>query len=69
MKTFCLEEYVKRNFNYLSRMVDGDGLPYFNFFWTDPAKAAHDWPDFLSSPLRQIHNQNLMRSAMINLAV
>ena len=27
-------------------MVDRDGLPYFNIFWTDPAEAAHDWPDF-----------------------
>ena len=27
-------------------MVDKDGLPYFNIFWTDPAEAAHDWPDF-----------------------
>jgi hypothetical protein len=27
-------------------MVDKEGLPYFNIFWTDPAEAAHDWPDF-----------------------
>lgn len=29
-QTFALESYVKRSFNYLSRMVDQDGQPYFN---------------------------------------
>ncbi len=46
LQTFALETYVRRSFNYLTRMVDKDGLPYFNVFWTDPAEAAHDWPDF-----------------------
>jgi hypothetical protein len=38
--------YALRSYNYFNRMVDQDGLPYFNVFWTDPAEAAHDWPDF-----------------------
>lgn len=44
--TFAIETYAKRSFNYYTKMVDKDGLPYFNIFWTEPAEAAHDWPDF-----------------------
>lgn len=44
--TFALENYAKKTFNYLNKMVDKDNLPYFNIFWTEPAEAAHDWPDF-----------------------
>jgi hypothetical protein len=44
--TLALETYARRNTNYLNRMVDSDGLPYFNIFWTNPPEAAHDWPDF-----------------------
>ena len=46
LRTFALETYAQRGFNYCNRMVDKDGLPYFNIFWTEPAEAAHDWPDF-----------------------
>jgi hypothetical protein len=42
----ALETYAQRSFNYCNRMVDKDGLPYFNIFWTEPGEAAHDWPDF-----------------------
>jgi hypothetical protein len=45
-RTFALETFARRSLNYLNRMVDTNGLPYFNTFWTDPAEAAHDWPDF-----------------------
>ncbi len=45
-RTLALETYALRSFNYYNRMVDRDGLPYFNVFWTEPAQAAHDWPDF-----------------------
>src|SRR5690349_14172177 len=45
-RTVALETFAHRSLNYLNRMVDTDGLPYFNIFWTDPAEAAHDWPDF-----------------------
>ncbi len=44
--TLALETHARHNTNYLSRMVDGEGLPYFNIFWADPPEAAHDWPDF-----------------------
>jgi len=44
--TLALEDYARRGCNYCDRMVDANGLPYFNVFWTDPAEAAHDWPDF-----------------------
>jgi len=53
-QTFALETFVKRSFNYLSRMVDIDGRPYFNVFWTNPAEAAHDWPDFGDVQSRQL---------------
>ena len=43
-QTFALETYVLQTYNYLDRMVDKDGLPYFDVFWTDPAEAAHDCP-------------------------
>ncbi|MBM3492803.1 MAG: hypothetical protein FJX72_00560 [Armatimonadetes bacterium] len=45
-ETFALETYARRALNYLDRMVDADGLPYFNVFCEEPAEAAHDWPDF-----------------------
>ena len=45
-QTFSLESFAQRSFNYCNRMVDKDGLPFFNVFWTEPAEAAHDWPDF-----------------------
>jgi hypothetical protein len=53
-KTFAIETYVLRSYNYLDNMVDQDGLPYFNVFWTDPAEAAHDWPDFGDVMSRQL---------------
>lgn len=52
--TFALETYARRSFNYLTRMVDRDSLPYFNVFWTEPAEAAHDWPDFGDVMSRQL---------------
>ncbi len=54
IQTFALETYVRRSYNYLTRLVDKDGLPYFNIFWTDPAEAAHDWPDFGDVMPRQL---------------
>jgi hypothetical protein len=45
-RTFALETFARRSLNYFNRMVDTNGLPYFNIFWTEPAEAAHDWPDF-----------------------
>jgi len=45
-QTLALETYAPRSLNYYDRMVDRDGLPYFNVFLTNPAEAAHDWPDF-----------------------
>ncbi|MFH1268011.1 MAG: hypothetical protein ABIK89_20020, partial [Planctomycetota bacterium] len=53
-RTLALETYVKRSFNYLTRMVDESGVPYFDVFWTTPAEAAHDWPDFGDVMSRQL---------------
>jgi hypothetical protein len=53
-QTIAMETYVRRSFNYLTRMVDADGLPYFNIFHTQPAEAAHDWPDFGDVTARQL---------------
>ena len=33
-RTFALETFARRSLNYLNRMVDTNGLPYFNIFWT-----------------------------------
>ena len=52
--TLALETYALRSYNYMNQMVDADGLPYFNIFWTDPAEAAHDWPDFGDVMSRQL---------------
>jgi hypothetical protein len=43
---FAMESYAANSLNYLEGLVDPDGLPYFNVFWTQPSEAAHDWPDF-----------------------
>jgi hypothetical protein len=45
-KAFSLQAYARNSYNYYERMVDAAGLPYFNIFGSDPAEAAHDWPDF-----------------------
>jgi hypothetical protein len=52
-RTLALETFARRSLNYLNRMVDTNGLPYFNIFWTEPAEAAHDWPDFGDVMARQ----------------
>jgi hypothetical protein len=39
-RTVALETFAHRSLNYLNRMVDTNGLPYFNIFWTDPAEAG-----------------------------
>lgn len=53
-RAFAIETFVGRAYNYLDNMVDKDGLPYFNIFWSDPAEAAHDWPDFGDVMSRQL---------------
>jgi hypothetical protein len=53
-RTFAIETFVGQTYNYLDNMVDKEGLPYFNIFWTDPAEAAHDWPDFGDVMSRQL---------------
>ncbi len=53
-RTFAIETFVGRTYNYLDNLVDRDGLPYFNIFWCDPAEAAHDWPDFGDVMSRQL---------------
>ena len=59
--TFNLEQYAARSRNYYERLVDADGLPYFNVFWTSPAEAAHDWPDFGDVMSRQWQGAVMMR--------
>ena len=39
-ESIALETYARRSYNYYNRMVDRDGLPYFNIFWEHPAEAA-----------------------------
>lgn len=61
--TFAVETYLGRAFNYLDEMVDQDALPYFNIFWTEPAEAAHDWPDFGDVTSRQLQGAIMARHA------
>ena len=59
--TFNLESYAANSLNYIERLVDAEGLPYFNVFWTRPAEAAHDWPDFGDVISRQWQGSVMMR--------
>ena len=59
--TFNLEHYAANTRNYFERLVDADGLPYFNVFWTSPAEAAHDWPDFGDVMSRQWQGVVMLR--------
>jgi hypothetical protein len=61
-QTIAMETYARRSYNYLANMVDQDGLPYFNIFWTDHAQAAHDWPDFGDVMSRQLQGAILGRA-------
>jgi hypothetical protein len=59
--SFTLESYAANSVNYLENLVDADGLPYFNVFWTQPAEAAHDWPDFGDVMSRQWQGAVMLR--------
>ena len=59
--SFTLESYAAASLNYFDRLVDTDGLPYFNVFWTSPAEAAHDWPDFGDVMTRQWQGAVMLR--------
>jgi hypothetical protein len=58
---FSLEGYAANSINYYEGLVDADGLPYFNVFWTRPAEAAHDWPDFGDVMSRQYQGAVMLR--------
>src|SRR5512135_4280 len=59
--SFSLEALAARSANYYERLVDAEGLPYFNVFWTEPAEAAHDWPDFGDVMSRQLQGAIMLR--------
>ena len=59
--SFTLESYAANSLNYFERLVDTDGLPYFNVFWTQPPEAAHDWPDFGDVMSRQWQGAVMLR--------
>jgi hypothetical protein len=59
--SFALEPYAVNSLNYFEGLVDADGLPYFNVFWTQPAEAAHDWPDFGDVMTRQWQGAVMLR--------
>lgn len=58
---FTLESYAANSINYFECLVDPKGLPYFNVFWTKPAEAAHDWPDFGDVMSRQWQGAIMLR--------
>ncbi len=59
--SFTLEHYAAASLNYFDSLVDADGQPYFNVFWTSPAEAAHDWPDFGDVMSRQWQGAVMLR--------
>jgi hypothetical protein len=59
--SFTLESYAANSLNYLERLVDSEGLPYFNVFWTQPPEAVHDWPDFGDVMSRQWQGAVMLR--------
>lgn len=60
--TFSLEREALPSYNYLERLVDpGTGFTFFDVFRTEPAEAAHDWPDFLDVPGRSAETCVLLR--------
>jgi hypothetical protein len=59
--SFTLESFAAGSLNYFDRLVDADGLPYFNVFWTNPTEAAHDWPDFGDVMSRQWQGAVMLR--------
>ena len=64
MNTPCaltLESVASASLNYIENLVDADGLPYFNVFWTTPPEAAHDWPDFGDVMSRQLQGAIMLR--------
>ena len=67
-QTISIETFARRSYNYLENMVDADGLPYFNIFWTEPAQAAHDWPDFGDVMSRQ-YQATVMARTMTGIEV
>ena len=38
-RSFALETYAARSVEYYQNLVDAEGLPYFNVFWTDPPEC------------------------------
>jgi len=58
---FSFEALAANSLNYYERLVDSQGLPYFNVFWTQPAEAAHDWPDFGDVMSRQWQGVVMLR--------
>src|SRR5512135_1951086 len=60
-ESFSPEHFARTSANYLERLVDAEGLPYFNVFWTNPVEAAHDWPDFGDVMSRQWQGAVMMR--------
>lgn len=59
---FCLETEALASYNYLTRLVrDEPGYTFFDVYRTEPAEAAHDWPDFLDVPARSAETGVLLR--------
>ncbi len=59
--SFTLEALAGHSATYFEELVDRDGLPYFNVFWTNPPSAAHDWPDFGDVMARQYQAAIMLR--------
>jgi len=57
-----LEHEALASVNYLTRLVEPEtGFTFFDVYLTDPAEAAHDWPDFLDVPGRSAEAAALVR--------
>ncbi len=52
-EAFSLESCARGSRPYLEQAIDTHGLPYFDVFYSVPAVAAHDWPDYGDVMARQ----------------
>ena len=59
--SLSLETVASTSANYLERLVDDQGMPYFNVFATQPPSAAHDWPDHGDVLTRQLQAAVMLR--------
>jgi hypothetical protein len=62
--TFNLEDPMRLGGSHLESLVDDQGRTYFNVFWTRPAEAVFDWPDYVDLPARYLEAAALIQPVL-----